>query len=298
MATLRDIRRRIGAVKNTAKITQAMRMVSAAKLRRAQDAILSARPYFYKMEEVLLNLVEAVGEEYHHPILENRKEIKSIGLVIISADRGLCGSFNSNLLRSAKNFINNEIPKLYPDANLSVIAVGKRASSFFAKEKIKVEKDFVGIFQNLNFSIAQEISEEALDGFIKHKFDRVYIIYNEFKNLISQIVRINELLPFEKPRTKEKQEKKINIDYIFEPNKKEILDFLLPTSLNIKVWRALLESNAAEQAARMMAMENATKNANELIKHLELVYNKERQASITKEMLEIVGGAEALKGQH
>ncbi|TAL70837.1 MAG: ATP synthase F1 subunit gamma [Bacteroidetes bacterium] len=295
MPTLRDIRRRITAVSNTAKITQAMRMVSAAKMRRAQEAIWSARPYVQKLSDVLSNLVASVGEEYSNPLIQKHKSVNSIAVVVVTSDRGLCGSFNTNLFRIANNFIHNEIPKEYPDADISVIAVGKRACSFFKRQNVNVIREYPGIFQKLDFSTAKEIVGMVSDGFINNKFDKVIVFFNEFKNLISQVPTNITLLPIEQPRKDEKAEEKYKLDYIFEPQQKEILDELLPKHLDIQMWRALLESNAAEQAARMMAMENATNNAHDLIKYLELVFNKARQAAITKEMLEIVSGAEALK---
>mgnify|MGYP000648684608 CR=1 FL=1 len=295
MATLRDIRRRIGAVSNTAKITQAMRMVSAAKLRRAQEAIWSARPYVKKMNEVLTNLVSAVGEDYSHPLI-NKKNPQNYTLIVISAERGLCGSFNSNLYRFTKNYINDEILKENSEANISIIPVGKRSCQFFAKENYRVIKEFSGIFQKLDYLQSKQIVEFASKLFIEGHTDKIIVIFNEFVNLIKQVPNVIQLLPIEHSKEKEIEVKqKYNLDYIFEPAKHLILDNLLPKNLEIQLWRTLLESNAAEQAARMMAMENATTNAQELIKHLELVFNKARQASITKEMLEIVSGAEALK---
>ncbi|MBI5324656.1 MAG: ATP synthase F1 subunit gamma [Ignavibacteriae bacterium] len=295
MATLRDIRRRITAVSNTAKITQAMRMVSAAKMRRAQEAIWSARPYVQKLSDVLTNLVDSVGEDYTNPLIQKHKTVNSVAVVVIGSDRGLCGSFNTNLFRMAVNFIRNELPVEYPGAELSVIAVGKRACSVMKKQNFNVIKEYPGIFQKLEFSTAKEIVELVSTGFINNQFDKVFVFFNEFKNLISQVPRNITLLPIEQTKKDEKEEEKYKLDYIFEPQQKEILDELLPKHLDIQLWRTLLESNAAEQASRMMAMENATNNARDLIKYLELVFNKARQAAITKEMLEIVSGAEALK---
>jgi F-type H+-transporting ATPase subunit gamma len=293
MATLKDIYRRISAVRNISKITQAMRMVSAAKLRRAQESILSARPYFEKLGSTLANLIDAVGEDYSHPLIEKRHEIKSIALIVVATDRGMCGSFNTNIFRFAKNYINDTLKKEYPAAEIYLIPVGKNSCGFFAKEPYKKVREYKQVFQPLEFSTAKSISNLITDNFISGKFDKVLLFYNEFKNLISQVPSVRQILPMEAKSEGEKD--KFAIDYIFEPRKDIILDDLLPTNLTIQVWRSLLESNAAEQAARMMAMENATKNANELIKHLELVYNKERQSAITTEMLEIVSGAEALK---
>ena len=294
MATLRIIRRRILAVQNTAKITQAMRMISAARLKRAQNNIESARPYALKMAEILGNLAEAVGENYTHPLIEKRKETKGITIITIASDRGLCGSFNNNLFRFVLNYAQNELLKNNPDLDIKHIAVGKRTVQFFKRQKIEVIKGFSNFFSNFDFESAKEIVNIAKNLFINKETDKVIIAFNEFKNVLIQRPKLIQRLPIESREQKEIKSNK-NLDYIFEPEKDKILNDLLPKHIDIQFWRTLLESFAAEQAARMMAMENATNNANDLIKHLELVYNKARQASITKEMLEIVSGAEALK---
>jgi F-type H+-transporting ATPase subunit gamma len=298
MPTLRTIRRRITAVQNTAKITQAMRMISAAQLKRAQNNIESARPYVLKLADILGNVVDAVGEGYSHPLIEKREEIKGITLITIASDRGLCGSFNNNLFRFVTNYIDTELFKEHPGVHINHITVGKRTGQFFRKQNVDLIKDYSGIFSNLNFTVAKDIVNVAKNEYFKGKTDKVIIAFNEFKNVIIQRPKLIQLLPIVSTvsNTNGKLEKeKFNLDYIFEPEQKAILDDLLPKYVDIQLWRTLLESFAAEQAARMMAMENATKNANDLILNLELVFNKARQASITKEMLEIVGGAEALK---
>ena len=292
MATLRDIRNRITSVKNTAKITSAMRMVAAAKLRRAQESIMSARPYTDKMAGVLANLAASSEEGYFHPLLRKPETIRSIAIIVISSDRGLCGSFNANLLRTAAHYIDNTLPKEFPQAKVSVYSVGKRAVNFFSKRSDTHPAQFPDIFAQLSFSTAQEIASLTSDGFINEKFDQVIVYYNEFISIIKQQVIAKQLLPVE---SKQNDLKSAVTDYLYEPNRGDIMDILLPKYLNNIVWKALLESNAAEQAARMMAMETATINARDLIKALQLSYNKARQASITTEMLEIVGGAEALK---
>ncbi|MFH1051580.1 MAG: ATP synthase F1 subunit gamma [bacterium] len=299
MPTLRAIGRRIVAVQNTAKITQAMRMISAAQLKRAQNNIESARPYVLKLADILGNLVEAVGEDYNHPLIDKRKEVKGITIITIASDRGLCGSFNNNLFRFVLNYTNNDLSKEYPNAKINLLTVGKRTGQFFKKQNIELIKDYSGIFSNLNFTVAKDIVNIVKSEYIAGKVDKVIIAFNEFKNVIVQKPKLIQLLPIEatheKEVKKENEKALANLDYIFEPEQKSILDELLPKHVDIQLWRTLLESFAAEQAARMMAMENATKNANDLIKHLQLVYNKARQAAITKEMLEIVSGAEALK---
>jgi len=294
MATLRDIRRRITAVSGTAKITQAMYMVSSAKLRRAQEAIWSARPYVQKLDEVLSNLVDSVGDEYSHPLIEQRKTVRNVAVIAIVGDRGLCGSFNSNLMRIVTKYIKEDLPSEYLGAEAKLILVGRKAHPNLKIQDPNIIKEFQGVFQPLQFSTAKEIVDLAKTGFINGDFDKVVVFFNEFKNLLTQVPRSINLLPIE-PKESVKQNSKFNIDYIFEPDKNQILDELIPKSLYIQLWRTLLESNAAEQASRRMAMDNATKNANDLVKQLELQFNKERQAAITKEMLEIVGGANALK---
>ncbi|MFM7543026.1 MAG: ATP synthase F1 subunit gamma [Ignavibacteria bacterium] len=291
MATLRDIRNRITAVKNTAKITSAMRMVAAAKLRRAQEAILSTRPYTDKFSEVLSNLAGSASEDYYHPLLRKPDTFKHIVVIIISSDRGLCGSFNTNVLRLASQYIDQTIPAEFPQAKVSVVSVGRRSTQFFAKRTQPVLAAFPDIFAQLQFSTAAEIAGIVANGFINEEFDRVMIFNNEFKSIIKQETTVRQLLPVESV----KQESSVINDYIFEPSRGDIMDAILPKFVNILVWKGLLESNAAEQAARMMAMESATTNARDLIRSLQLSYNKARQASITTEMLEIVGGAEALK---
>jgi len=297
MPTLRDIKRRMTAVASTAKITSAMKMISAVQLRRAQEAILSARPYIEKLGSVMSNLIQNVGDDYSHPLTRKPKEVMNITIALIASDRGLCGSFNTNLLRILTRFVKEELPAKYPNANINFVAVGKRSAQFLKREESDVISEHIGIFSKLKFADAKDIISNISEGFQNGSIDLVYIAFNHFKNLVSQIPTISQLLPIvpQAANEKQKQSGSYQVDYIFEPDMVSILDDLLPKHIDIQLWKTLLESNAAEQAARMMAMENATKNANDLIKSLELAYNKARQAAITKEMLEIVGGAEALK---
>lgn len=295
MATLRDIRQRITTVQNTSKITSAMKMVATAKLRRAQDAILSARPYATKLSEILSNLALA-EEEFAHPFFQERKDVTSIAFLVITSDRGLCGSFNTTILRSAVTYI-AELKEKYPTAKLSLVLVGKKSIAQLSKTEEFVQEQFPDVFGKLQFSTAYSIASLLSEGFLNYDYDLVTMIYSEFKSLIKQVPTIQQLLPIvPETTTNTSNKKKKTVDYIYEPNREEILDTLLPKYLNMQVWKGLLESNAAEQAARMMAMDAATNNANDLIKILKLSYNKARQAAITTEMLEIVGGAEALKG--
>ncbi|MEN3026124.1 MAG: ATP synthase F1 subunit gamma [Chlorobiota bacterium] len=291
MATLRDIRRRIQAVRNTAKITAAMRMVSAAKLRRAQEAIWAARPYARKLTEILWHL-SGTTRDFLHPFFEARKEIRSVLLVVVTADRGLCGSFNNNVLRAALQRL-EALRRDFPKATVQIAAIGRRGISFFRKrasEPIAYEKP--DAFSPLRYETAQEIAQFCMDAYMAGRYDRVEVLYNEFRSILRQEVRHELLLPITPPAQMEPPRR----EYIYEPSQADILTALLPLSIQTQLWRILLDSSAAEHAARMIAMENATSNAHELIRHLQLQYNKERQAAITKEMVEITSGAEALRG--
>lgn len=295
MATLRDIRQRIVSVKNTAKITSAMKMVSAAKMKRAQTSIESARPYFSKLEAMVSNLVEQAGDEYSHVLANARNEVRNIAIIVISSDRGLCGSFNTNLFKSLTMEIEDSLKHEFPDAAYHFIPVGKKATAFYKKSKVNCINEFPGIFAELDFQNARDIVESVSKLFLEGEIDRVFVYYNEFVNIIKQLPKLHSLLPIMPEKSNNQAENIANTDYIYEPTKTGILDVLLPKLVDIIVWRSLLESNAAEQAARMMAMEKATTNAKDLIRSLELQYNKARQAAITTEMLEIVSGAEALR---
>jgi F-type H+-transporting ATPase subunit gamma len=296
MATLREIRRRIGGVKSTQKITKAMKMVAAAKLRRAQDAVISARPYARKMKSLLQHLAGVI-DVTTNPLFEER-DINNVAIIIVTADRGLCGAFNTNIIRSAVNQIKSKYAQLQSGGKLKLVCIGKKGNDFFSKNKYNVVGRHVGIFGGLNFSTAQGVVGEVVQGYLNGEYDRVEIIYNEFKSIIQQRVIIEQFLPIpssEVVQTPDLKPAASKIDYIYEPSSSEIVAALVPKHLNFQLWRVLLESNAAEQGARMTAMDNATTNASDLIRNLQLSYNKARQASITKELLEIVSGAEALK---
>ncbi len=293
MAKFREIRGRIQGIENTAKITQAMKMVAAAKLRRAQDSIIAARPYGRKLREVLMFLASQI-ESAVSPLLEER-DVHRVALVIVAADRGLCGAFNSNLFKAANYIIKNKYGALQAAGNLDLILVGKRAVDFYSRRGYNVVGSYPGIFNNLEFSTARKIVSEATEGFLQGRYDKVEVIYNEFKSVVKQNVNTEQILPI--PKLEAQAATGPSVDYIFEPSQDEILSALLPKHLNTQMWNILLESNAAEQGARMTAMENATRNAKDLVRSLRLIYNKARQAAITTEILEIVSGAEALKGQ-
>jgi len=286
MAAIIDIRRRIKGIKNTQKITKAMKMVAAAKLRRAQADILSTRPYAEEMLEMLRSLVRRVKEE-DHPLLRKSKD-KNIELVIITGDKGLCGSFNTSIIKKSEDFLEHR-----KDKNLYLNLVGKKGRDFFKKRKFLIRNEFIDIFRKLNYNDAVRIADQMMDEFIKRELDAVYLVYNEFKSVLQQRVVVERLLPIS---DLDDGSELPEIEYIFEPDEKTILETLLPLHIRMQVWRALLESNAAEQAARMNAMENATENSQEMIETLTLTMNKLRQQTITNQLIEVVSGADALKG--
>lgn len=290
MATLREIRQRISGVKSTQKITKAMKMVAAAKLRRATDAIIAARPYARKMQE-LLSYLSGQVDVTKYPQFEQR-EVKAVAIVIVTADRGLCGAFNSNIIKAAVNHIRANYAEMNAAGKVKLICVGKKGYDFFSKRDYEVIAKHIGVFNQMNFTTAKTIVAEVVEGFVKGEYDKVEIISNEFKNAVQQKLTIGQFLPVVQQASDVKQS---STDYIFEPASDEIVSALVPKHLNFQVWRVLLDSNAAEHGARMSAMENASTNARDLIKVLQLTYNKARQAAITKELLEIVAGAEALK---
>ncbi|MEO8446974.1 MAG: ATP synthase F1 subunit gamma [bacterium] len=288
MATLKELKTRITGIKGTQKITKAMKMVASAKMRRAQERITSMRPYARKIDELLGDLIEAAGEEVNN-IMEEREVRKKL-VVIISSDRGLAGSFNTNIIRFGLNYINTL------SSDTQVILVGRKVNDSLKKKNLNIIKSYVNIFNDLSFEISNEIVNFIIDGYRRKQYDSVDIIYNEFKSVAKQVAVKEQLLPLKKPSTGKAETKSKNkADYIYEPSAAEILKELIPKQYKVQFWKALLESNAAEQAARMTAMETATRNATDLLKILELSYNQARQAAITKEILEIVGGAEALK---
>jgi F-type H+-transporting ATPase subunit gamma len=293
MATLRDIKNRIKGVQNTQQITKAMKMVAAAKLRRAQENIINARPYARKIAGMLSHLV--TDEDIaNNPFIQQR-EIKNIGVVIVTADRGLCGAFNTNIIRETSRIINEEYAG--SAINTHLFCVGKKGFEFFSKRDYDVAGKKTGLFSSLSYEDALNITSELIEVFLNGTFDKIIIVYNEFKSIIQQKIVTEQFLPI--PIAKDSEEERKNQpNYIFEPDQKGIFNYLLPKHLKAQMWRILLESNAAELGAKMTAMDNATTNAKELIRTLQVKYNKERQAAITKEILEIVSGANALKESH
>jgi len=286
MATLREIRRRIASVRSTQQITKAMKMVAAAKLRHAQENILATRPYAGKMQGVLQKLV-ARAELQQHPLLLKRDGGKTL-IINVTADRGLCGAFNSNLIRYTENIVHSA-----EDEPVSLLTVGRKGAEYFARRNHEIFAKKINFFNHLVFSDAREIVDQVVKAYLAGTFDRISVIYNEFKSVLQQNIVREQILPFTPDETTAGETSQV--DFLYEPSREEILTVLIPRYLNIQMWKVLLESNAAEQGARMTAMENATENAEELIDYLSLTYNRARQAAITKEISEIVGGAEALK---
>jgi len=285
MANLRDIARRIDSVKNTEQITKAMKMVAASRLRRAQEAILSARPYAHKMLEVLSSLSLRTNPRAH-PMLVTR-EPKKVDLLIVTSDRGLCGAFNSNIIRKAERFMAE-----HPDWEFSLHLVGRKASDYYKRRDVNIRKVSLNILAEVSMPHASAVGGDLVESYLGEEFDQVFVVYNEFKSAIQQTVIVEQLLPI-KPM--DITEDYFPVEYSFEPSEDVILAELLPRHINVQVFRIFLESVASEHGARMTAMESASKNAGEMIDKLTLLYNRTRQAAITTELIEVVSGAEALK---
>ena len=293
MATLRDVRRRIYGVKKIQKITKAMKMVAAAKLRRAQSSVVSARPYAERIKDLSRRLSAQVEDVPDH--LMEVRDVKTAAVVVVTSDRGLCGAFNSNLARAVISHVAKTYPGLPEQGGIRLICIGRKGSDFFSRRKYEIGERYIGLYNNLVFSQAREIASKLIGSFARGEFDRVDIVYTEFKSVTQQRIVVEQFLPLQADRGGSSMEKHPRpINYIFEPSGADILAAVVPKRLNFQLWRILLESNAAEQGARMVAMDNATENANDMIGQLQLQYNKARQASITKELLEVVSGAEAL----
>jgi F-type H+-transporting ATPase subunit gamma len=305
MANLRDIRNRIDSVENTKQVTRAMKMVAAAKLRRAQEQIFETRPYAYKIAEVTNHLKQEL-DPTAHPFFEVPDAAPGALVIVITADRGLCGSFNSDVIKTAEALIETSYAREEQEDELFLLCVGEEGHKHFQKRDYRLVGDYQGIFDDLTFDVARQVVEDAVEGFERGLWGEVKLVYNEFKNTIVQNQIVEPLLPipeerFETPVMREEAdvldlpENGHAINYIFEPGARGLLDELVPRFLYYQMWRALLESNAAEQGARMVAMDSATENAEELIEDLTLEYNRARQSAITRELLEITSGAEALE---
>ncbi|MGA9117471.1 MAG: ATP synthase F1 subunit gamma [Bacteroidota bacterium] len=290
MATLREIRDRIVGIRKTQKITRAMKMVAAAKLRRAQTAILNARPYARSMRDVLAHIRES-PEAAQEPLLVQR-EVRAAVLVVVTSDRGLCGAFNATIVRAALTRIAARSEAENRAGTLRIVCIGKKGGDAFTRRGFAVAAKHTGLSLSPPFARAQAIARELRAGFLSGDFDLVEVVSNEFKSAARQQIRVEQYLPVPPG---EGESRRAAADYIYEPGRAALVRALLPRHLDFQLWRMLLESAAAEQGARMAAMENATENAGDLIGHLQLSYNKARQASITKELLEVVGGAEALR---
>ncbi len=305
MASLQDIRKRIASVKNTQQVTRAMKMVAAAKLRKAQERMFETRPYAYKIGEIISHLKRYI-DPTTHPLFNLRDVVDNVLLIIVTADRGLAGAFNANIIKLAEQTIQDEYAEMHANGQLYLICVGRKAHEHFSKRGYKLVGDYRGVYKDLSFDTAQQIIGTAIEGYMEDRWDVVKVIYNEFKNTIAQNRIVEPILPISPEQfVTPVMEKEIEhfaeakegfaVDYIFERDAVSILETLLPRFVNYSIWRALLESNAAEQGARMVAMDNATSNAGDLIRDLKLVYNRARQDAITKELIEITSGADALE---
>lgn len=288
MGTLRDTKRRISGIQSTQKITRAMKMVASAKLRRAQEGIINARPYAKKISLFLNDLI--LEDDSSNSLFLKEREVKKVLVVVVTSDKGLCGSFNTNLIKESVRVINE-----YREKSISPVlyCIGKKGYEFFSKRGYEIFNYKAGIFAGLKNETALRVVSEIINGYTEEKYDQVVVIYNEFKSVIHQKIVQEQYLPV--PVNKVKGKREAAEDFIYEINREEILNYILPKHLDSQMWRVLLESNAAELGAKMTAMENATTNAQELIRTLKIKYNKERQAAITKELIEVVSGANALR---
>lgn len=295
MANLRDLRNRINSIKNTQQITKAMKMVAAAKLRKAQQRMTATRPYADKMSNVVARLTLLDSAE--NPLLRQPEELKKVLLVVVGSDKGLCGGFNNNLFRIVETHISEKLGSFRENGTLSLITIGKKAGAYFTKRDYNVIEKHPGFFDDLTYESTSEIMNSVTQKFSVGEYDSIQIAFNEFKTVISQNRLVVNVLPFEMESEDDSDDGSPQefINYIYEPDADTILEKLLPVHLNMQLWRAVLESNASEQGARMAAMDNATENAKELEEDLSLKYNQLRQSAITTEISEIVSGAAALE---
>ncbi|HSC55457.1 MAG TPA: ATP synthase F1 subunit gamma [Phnomibacter sp.] len=289
---LKEVRNRIKSVQSTQQITKAMKMVSAAKLRRAQDGIQQMRPYAKKMQEMLSNIVSNTEVETGGALTQVRP-VEKVLLIVITSDRGLCGGYNANLVKLAKQTLVDNYAEALAKKNVTIWNIGKKGWESLSKQGFKTDATHKDIFLNLNFENVQACAQAAVAGFLNREFDVVEVIYSEFKNAASQIYKVERFLPIQKI---EKQAGAVKADFIFEPNQAELIAELMPKILNTQLYKAVLDANASEHGARMTAMDKATENAGELLKSLKISYNRARQAAITTELTEIVSGAAALQG--
>jgi len=289
MANLKEVKTRIGSVVSTQQITKAMKMVAAAKLRKAQESIMQMRPYAQKLVEVIEN-VNGGLEDGQSSYATTREENKIL-IIAISSDRGLCGPFNTNVFKTVAQLIHTKYEPQFNAGDVHILPIGKKSHDFFKKRKYNVIDDFADIFSRLSFQSARDAAEYVMKAFEEERFDKVEIVYNEFKNIATQVIQAEQLLPLHDAGN---DEQNLNNDYIFQPSQSVLIEELIPKAIKVQFYKAILESNASEHGARMTAMDKATENADEILKDLRLTYNQTRQAAITTEILEIVAGAEAL----
>ncbi|HNY01043.1 MAG TPA: ATP synthase F1 subunit gamma [Bacteroidales bacterium] len=303
MPGLKEVRTRIASVKSTQQITNAMKMVAASKLRRAQSAILKLRPYAGKLREILQNLSASIDQTEGNIYSADRKPVKIL-MVVIASNRGLCGAFNSNIVKMATGRIANEYREQHAAGNVALLTIGRKATEYFRKRKFNVAESHDELFDRLTFAHVSELAEKLMKGFANQEYDRIELIYNQFKNAAVQRLIVEQYLPIAPQEnspesaagSRQSGEIKQETDYIFEPDKETIVRELIPKTLRIQLFKAVLDSFASEQGARMTAMQKATENAKDLLRDLNISYNKARQNAITNAILEIVSGAEALKG--
>lgn len=290
MANLKEVRNRITSVTSTQQITKAMKMVSAAKLKRATNAIIQLRPYAGKLNEMLANLSASL-EDASSPYLQEREPVNVL-IVVVSSNRGLAGAFNMNVIKTANNLIASKYAAQLQAGNVFIAAIGKKGQEFYQRRKYNVIGDNNELFQELNFENVSKVTEAIMKGFVNGDYDRVELVYNQFKNAAVQFLVTEQLLPV--PQTETKVQRTSQVDYILEPSQEEIVEQLIPKNIKIQLYKAVLDSHASEHGARMTAMDKATENAGDLLKALKLSYNQARQAAITTELTEIVSGASAL----
>jgi F-type H+-transporting ATPase subunit gamma len=289
---LKEVRNRIKSVQSTQQITKAMKMVSAAKLRRAQDAIVQMRPYTKKLQEMLSNIVSNTEMEGGNKLATERP-VEKVLMIVITSDRGLAGAYNANVIKLARQVINEKYPSQHAKGNVTVWSMGKKGYEHFVKNNFKVTDTYKDIFQGLSFENVQKASQAAVAGYLKNEFDAVEVVYSEFKNAATQRFVVEQFLPIPKMQ---QTGNAVKADFIFDPNQEELIAELMPKILNTQLYKAVLDANASEHGARMTAMDKASENANELLRNLKISYNRARQAAITTELTEIVSGAAALQG--
>ncbi len=289
---LKEVRNRIKSVSSTQQITKAMKMVSAAKLRRAQDAILQMRPYSRKLQDMLSNIVSAASSDVSLPLAEVRP-LERILFITVTSDRGLCGAYNANVIKLTRQIIETNYATQMAKGNVTILPIGKKGYEFFQRNNFKLVENFWDTFSDLSFENVRRAAQYAQQAFLNKEYDHIEIVYSQFKNAATQNFVSEQYLPI--PRV-EQSNKKMNVDFIFEPSMEELLLELMPKILNTQVYKSVLDANASEHGARMTAMDKASENANELLKSLKISYNRARQAAITTELTEIVSGAAALQG--